>query len=61
MASPQLRNRGDFRLGGRGNGAYNAGAMTRPQIEACAKLFIVLLIIAFFYAGYRVIALMGLV
>lgn len=61
MASPQVRSGGDFRLGGRENGAYNAGAMTRPQIEACVKLFIVLLIIAFFYAGFRVLALMGVV
>ncbi len=35
--------------------------MTRPQIEACAKLFIVLLIVAFLYAGFRVLALMGFV
>lgn len=34
--------------------------MTRPQIEAAIKLFIVLLVIAFIYTGTQVLKLFGI-
>jgi hypothetical protein len=35
--------------------------MTRPQVEFCAKLLMVAIVLTFIWGAYNVLALMGLV
>ena len=50
---------GLFKLAGSVGSFYAHVVMTRPQIEFCIKIFIVLLIIAFFGAATHVLRELG--
>ncbi|MFM2220741.1 MAG: hypothetical protein RLZZ553_489 [Verrucomicrobiota bacterium] len=39
----------------------NQLAMTRPQVEICAKLLMVAIVLTFIWGAYNVLALIGLV
>lgn len=40
---------------------FTVRAMTRPQVEICAKLLMVAIVLTFIWGAYNVLALMGLV
>jgi hypothetical protein len=40
---------------------FTTPAMTRPQVEFCAKLLVVAIVLTFIWGAYNVLALMGLV
>jgi hypothetical protein len=40
---------------------FTVPAMTRPQVEICAKLLMVAIVLTFIWGAYNVLALMGLV
>lgn len=50
-----------FPLAKRGDCALSVPAMTRPQVEICAKLLMVAIVLTFIWGAYNVLALMGLV
>lgn len=39
---------------------FTSPVMTRPQVEICAKLLMVAIILTFLWGAYNVLALMGL-
>lgn len=41
--------------------SFTSAAMTRPQVEFCAKLLMLAIVCTFLWGAYHVLALMGLV
>ena len=49
----------DFFLGGIRPGRVECGNMTRPAIESCIRIFIVLLVATFVWTATRVLGMLG--
>jgi hypothetical protein len=54
-----LRGNAISRLPNRADGSSLRAAMTRPQVEICAKLLMLAIVVTFCWGFYHVLALMG--
>jgi hypothetical protein len=51
----------NFPLAKSANPPFTVPAMTRPQVEFCAKLLMVAIVLTFIWGAYNVLAQMGFV